>query len=389
MSRLARKPPTHPEYHRLQLLGRGTTAEVWRVEKNGSYYALKEIKPKLAEDFRWEKLAVSLHAELCEEGHENILAMFDHWDENDDTIYQVFELCTETYDRWLTTNVPRPDFLTDVQIWKFVRDVAAGLECIHRHGMIHSDIKPANILLCCDSFGQPTYKIADFGLLCLDESAKDEDKCGDPLYIAPECDLPRFELTQKADIYAFGLSIFEAAFDVELPTGELRKQIRADADRAIKLGLKVNPNVSDELVSLLRRILSPEHDSRPSASEILLVASAVYSRLSESQEAESADPFGGFLSPSTTFGQSLSCSPPRTISPCSPNRPMGSALRKRRERPRAIPFLTDDLCADDQNEEPMPSSPIPTRPRRRSISSPVVRRAQRTNTSLFHSLDEE
>ncbi len=82
----------------------------------------------------------------------------------------------------------------------------------HDNGLIHRDIKPANMFVDRRR-GRPeiSAKLLDFGV-AIDRAADDEtvDLCGDPRYVAPEQALGESGLDHRADLYAAGISLFEA-----------------------------------------------------------------------------------------------------------------------------------------------------------------------------------
>ncbi|XP_065636379.1 rust resistance kinase Lr10 isoform X2 [Quercus suber] len=100
--------------------------------------------------------------------------------------------------------------------WEKLHDIAIGTargiaylheECQHR--IIHCDIKPANILLYSNYFP----KVADFGLAklcnCDDIHITPLGYRGTPGYSAPEFLLKNHPITQKCDVYSFGMVLFE------------------------------------------------------------------------------------------------------------------------------------------------------------------------------------
>ncbi len=93
-----------------------------------------------------------------------------------------------------------------------LEEVAAGLALAHRHGVIHRDVKPANILL--DRAGGAY--LTDFGI-ALDafaDAAADTAGPGSPAYMAPE-QLAGGQITEKTDVYSLGVVMHEVL------TGEL------------------------------------------------------------------------------------------------------------------------------------------------------------------------
>jgi predicted Ser/Thr protein kinase len=90
--------------------------------------------------------------------HENIVKVFD-FDYDGPHAYMTMELLEgEPLEAWLRG----PDFerATPERRWKFVEQIGEALVCAHKHGVVHSDLKPANIFVC----GSGTVKVMDFGI---------------------------------------------------------------------------------------------------------------------------------------------------------------------------------------------------------------------------------
>ena len=84
--------------------------------------------------------------------------------------------------------------------------VAHGLAYIHRSNLVHRDFCPKNILLTQDN----SPKIIDFGLaLPANTKQKGFDRSGTASYMAPE-QVRGKEVDRRADIYAFGMTLYEA-----------------------------------------------------------------------------------------------------------------------------------------------------------------------------------
>lgn len=112
------------------------------------------------------------------------------------------------------------DFDT-AKILKAARGIALGLSYIHSKGLVHKDIKPANIMILPDG----TAKIFDLGLCRVKE--KSANLSGSLCYIAPEAAARCVEaVDEKVDVYAFGVTLFEMLTSGKLPYPPTKDETR-------------------------------------------------------------------------------------------------------------------------------------------------------------------
>ncbi|MEZ4452128.1 MAG: serine/threonine-protein kinase [Nannocystaceae bacterium] len=92
------------------------------------------------------------------------------------------------------------------------RQVLSALQYAHECFVVHRDVKPANIYVTRDPNTRfLTTKLLDFGIaLDLDGPAGAEVLCGNPFYMAPEQTAHGRQIDFRADVYAAGLSFYEA-----------------------------------------------------------------------------------------------------------------------------------------------------------------------------------
>ncbi len=147
-------------------LGRGGMGTVFKArDRNREDFRARNpyIALKLLSDAfrRHPDAAMSLQRETERAqslAHENIVKVFD-FDYDGPHAYMTMELLEgEPLEAWLRG----PDFerATPERRWKLVEQIGEALACAHKHGVVHSDLKPANIFVCSSG----TVKVMDFGI---------------------------------------------------------------------------------------------------------------------------------------------------------------------------------------------------------------------------------
>jgi WD40 repeat protein len=155
------------------------------------------------------------------------------------------------------------------EVLRIGMQVAAGLAAAHAQGLIHRDVKPANILL---ENGVQRVKITDFGLArAVDDASLTQSGvvAGTPEYMAPE--QARGEaVDHRADLFSLG-SVLYACCTGRAPfraSGSMAvlKRVCEDTPRSIR---EVNPGIPDWLVAIVARLHAKDPARRfQSASEV-------------------------------------------------------------------------------------------------------------------------
>jgi serine/threonine-protein kinase len=263
-------------YRLERVLATGGMARVWEAtdEVLSRKVAVKVLHPHLAADagfvarFRAEAVAAARLA------HPSIVAIFDTCSDGLEAI--VMELVRGTnLRRYLDERGP----LEPAEAVGIIAQVADALEVAHRSGVVHRDVKPANILLADDG----RVLVADFGIAkaAVGNGGQDLTTTGDTLgtvkYLAPE-QVEGGAVDARTDVYALGLVLYEAmcgrpAFvaDTDAATALARLHQEPLRPRQVRAGI---PRDIEAVV--LKAIARPPADRYPTAIEFraaLLAAS--------------------------------------------------------------------------------------------------------------------
>src|SRR5437016_575497 len=165
--------------------------------------AVKLMRKELTED---SKALESFYREAraCAAlNHTNIIHIYT-FDEFEGQLYLVMELADRGS---LDHKIEQQGRLSELQVLDIGIKVASALDTALKHGLLHRDIKPGNILF--NSEGEP--KLVDFGLARESEAGVGEENSvwGTPYYVAPE-KIKREAETFLSDMYSLGGTLYHA-----------------------------------------------------------------------------------------------------------------------------------------------------------------------------------
>jgi serine/threonine-protein kinase len=188
-------------------LGEGGMATVYRAQdvRHGRTVAVKVLRPELAAVIGAERFLTEIRTTAGLQ-HPHILPLFDSGEADGYLYYVMPHVAGES----LRDRLERERQLPVDEAVSIARDVADALGYAHRQGIVHRDVKPANILL---HEGRPL--VADFGI-ALAVSAAGEGRLtetglslGTPWYMSPEQASAERELSARSDVYSLGAVLYE------------------------------------------------------------------------------------------------------------------------------------------------------------------------------------
>ncbi len=253
-------------YTVLERIGSGGMADVWLADDSHLQrrVALKVLHARFAQDkefverFRREaEAAAGLQ-------HPNVVAVFDRG-EIDGTYYIAMQ-----YLEGRTLKQVIDAGLTPEQAAGLIRQVLEGARFAHRHGVVHRDLKPQNVIV--DAEGKAT--VTDFGIARagVSEITQAGSVMGTPHYLSPE-QAQGFEVTAVSDLYSIGVMLYEA----------LTRRVPFEADSAVAIAMKqvsqapqrpssINPQVSPALDAVVMRALEKEPGQRFQSADAFIAA---------------------------------------------------------------------------------------------------------------------
>ncbi len=253
-------------YTVLERIGSGGMADVWLADDSHLQrrVALKVLHARFAQDkefverFRREaEAAAGLQ-------HPNIVAVFDRG-EFEGTYYIAMQ-----YLEGRTLKQVIDAGLTPEQAAGLIRQVLEGARFAHRHGVVHRDLKPQNVIV--DAEGKAT--VTDFGIAQagVSEITQAGSVLGTPHYLSPE-QAQGFEVTAVSDLYSIGVMLYEA----------LTRRVPFEADSAVAIAMKqvsqapqrpssINPQVSPALDAVVMRALEKEPGQRFQSADAFIAA---------------------------------------------------------------------------------------------------------------------
>lgn len=186
-------------------IGSGGMGEVWRATDRvlGRVVAVKVILPTLMSDPGFERRFLFEARAMASVQHPGAVAIHDYRSETDGAFLVMEYVQGES----LSNRLRRYGRLQADETMRMVAQAADALAAAHQQGMVHRDVKPANIIVRPDG----TVVLTDFGLArgaAVTALTTSGSVLGTPSYLAPEQVLGQ-PATPQSDVYALGVVAYE------------------------------------------------------------------------------------------------------------------------------------------------------------------------------------
>jgi eukaryotic-like serine/threonine-protein kinase len=273
-------------------LGAGGMATVYLAEdiKHHRRVAIKVLRPELAAVIGADRFLREIET-IAGLQHPHILGLIDSGEVNGTAYYVMPFVEGES----LRDRLVREKQLPIGDAVRIATEVAGALDYAHRHGVIHRDVKPENILLHDGSA-----LVADFGIALAASKAGGERmtetgmSLGTPQYMSPEQAMGEREITAGSDIYALGATTYEMLAGAPPFTGPtaqaiVAKIVASEPEPLSALRKTVPPHVEDAVLTALEKIPADR-----------FVTASAFARALEGTGAVSATRTGRTRSASTT-----------------------------------------------------------------------------------------
>lgn len=244
-------------YEIIEEVGVGGMAKVYKALDTvlNRYVAVKVLKNEYMEDQDFLRKFAMEAQSAASLTHANIVSVFDVGSSYIDGRKYNYIVMEYVDGKTLKDIIDEKQILPIEDIVNYGVQIASALECAHKNGIIHRDIKPHNMLIDKSN----NLKATDFGIARISSSATltyTSTVLGTVHYISPEQAKGKF-IDEKSDIYSLGVVLYQMA------TGE----VPFDAPNAVGIALK---HIQDPLVPPINL----RHDLPQGLNDIIVKAMA-------------------------------------------------------------------------------------------------------------------
>jgi serine/threonine protein kinase len=256
------------QFRIVERIGAGGMAAVFKAYQPtlDRYVAVKVLPAHYAQDPVFVKRFVQEARSVARLAHPNIVQVHDFGEENNITYIVMEYVDGGTLKDRLKRALAVPEAVD------FIIQAAEGLDCAHRNGIIHRDVKPANMLLRKDGH----LLLSDFGIAKILERTTNLTRVGTgigtPQYMSPEQGMGQ-AVDRRSDIYSLGIVLFHC----------LTGRVPFTADSPLTITVKhlhdplpvdklVAENVPNPIVQVVLKMTAKQPHERYQSADVLIDA---------------------------------------------------------------------------------------------------------------------
>jgi eukaryotic-like serine/threonine-protein kinase len=252
-----------PGYEVLDLLGEGGMGMVYRARQKSldRIVALKILPASAAKETSFIKRFIAEARTVARLNHENIIAGIDVG-EADGTYYFAME---HVEGESIAEIIERQGALEERFALQIAEQMSRALQHAHKHGLVHRDVKPQNILVTRNNLA----KLCDLGLAKM-QSENDTSPTGVPVgtphYLSPEQARGEADVDIRSDVYSMGATLYHmltghTPFDGQSPMVLMTKHLTEEPTPPRRRDSSISKSASDLVMRMMAKDKEDRHQS--------------------------------------------------------------------------------------------------------------------------------
>ncbi len=253
------------DFRMIKRLGGGGMGVVYLAEQEslGRHAALKMIHPDRLGSFEAAKRFWREVDAVSRLSHPNIVTVYESGEEKGVRYYAMELVPGNDLDQELSEASERLEKVATSKILVWIRDIARALDCAHKVGIIHRDVKPSNIRIAPEGRAM----LMDFGVarhMKLSTMTLTGEFRGTPHYASPEQVQARsIEIDARSDIYSLGVVLYEAVTGRVPFMGETTEQVfRQILHRDPLPPRRLNPAIARDVETVIVKAMEKDPAGR-------------------------------------------------------------------------------------------------------------------------------